>query len=69
MLLVLVFIAGNQMNSQEELKKVWDCTETFPTEKERTHRRWVLKSRKEAIRNMEDFQMDKQFNLRYEIWK
>ena len=69
MLLVLVFIAGNQMNSQEELKKVWECLETFPTEKERTHRRWVLKSRKESIRNMEDFQMDNEYNLRYEIWK
>ena len=43
------------MKSQEQLKKVWECTETFPTEKERTHRRWVLKSRKELIQNMEDF--------------
>jgi hypothetical protein len=57
------------MNSQNKLKKVWECTETFPTEKERTHRRWVLKSRKESIQNMEDFKLDEQFNLRYEIWK
>jgi hypothetical protein len=57
------------MNLQKELKKAWECIETFPTEKERTHRRWVLKSRKESIQNMEDFKLDEQFNLRYEIWK
>ena len=66
---VLDITVGQIMNSQKKLKKVWECTETFPTEKERTHRRWVLKSRKENIQNMEDFQMDNEYNLRYEIWK
>jgi len=57
------------MNSQKKLKKVWECLETFPTPEERTKRRWVLKSRKEKIRNMEDLQVGKEYNLRYEIWK
>lgn len=59
------------MNSQalDNLKKVWECLETFPTEKERTQRRWVLNSREENIQNMEDTNVDELFNLRYEIWK
>tara|TARA_R100001443_G_scaffold83137_1_gene90014 strand:- start:152 stop:325 length:174 start_codon:yes stop_codon:yes gene_type:complete len=57
------------MKSQKELKKVWECLETFPTPEERTKRRWVLKSRKEKIKNMKDLQIDTEYNLRYEIWK
>jgi len=69
MLQVLDITVGQIMNSQKKLKKVWECLETFPTPEERTKRRWVLKSRKEKIRNMEDLQIDKEYNLRYEIWK
>jgi hypothetical protein len=57
------------MNLQENLNKVWECIESFDTEKERTHRRWVLKDRKENVQNLVDFQLDEKFNLRYEIWK
>ena len=57
------------MNLQENLNKVWECIESFDTEKERTNRRWVLKDRKENVQNLVDFQLDEKFNLRYEIWK
>jgi len=57
------------MKSQKKLKKVWECLETFPTPEERTKRRWVLKSRKEKIKNMKDLKIDNEYNLRYEIWK
>ena len=57
------------MKSQKELKKIWECIETFPTPIERTKRRWVLKSRKEKIKNIKDFKIDNGYNLRYEIWK
>jgi hypothetical protein len=57
------------MNLQENLNKVWECIESFDTEKERTHRRWVLKDRKENVQNLVGFQLDEKFNLRYEIWK